>query len=50
MNGKAVIGRWGLLLLAILLPVFAVVAFACVRWGQLALEAVQVVLKLAVIP
>lgn len=50
MNGKAMIGRWGLMLLAILLPLSAAVAFACARWGQLALEAVQVVLKLAVIP
>ena len=50
MNGKAMLGRWGLLMLAILLPLLAAVAFACARWGQLALEAVQVVLKLAVIP
>lgn len=49
MNRKAMIGRWGWMMLAILLPLIAVAAFVCARWGQLALEAVQVVLKLAVI-
>ena len=50
MSKRAVLGRWSLLTLAILAPVAAVVAVACAHWGQLALEAVQVALKLAVIP
>ena len=49
MSKRAVWGRWVLLMLAVLLPVMAVAAYACARWGQLALEAVQVVLKMAVI-
>lgn len=49
MSGKAVFGRWALLMLAILLPIGAAAAYLCARWGQLALEAVQVVLKLVVI-
>ena len=50
MSKKAVWGRWTLLMLAVLIPMAAAAAFACARWGQLALEAVQVALKLAVIP
>lgn len=48
-KGKA-LGRWALLTAVILAPVVAVAGFAYVRWGQLALEAVQVALKMAVIP
>lgn len=50
MSRRAIWGRWALLLLAIVTPVAAIAAYVCARWGQLALEAVQVVLKLAVIP
>ena len=50
MNKGNAFGRHALLTAAILAPVGAVAAFACVRWGQLALEAVQVALKMAVIP
>ena len=50
MSKKAVWGRWSLAMLAVLAPILAVAAYACVRWGQLALDAVQVVMKLAVIP
>lgn len=42
-------GRWALMMLAVLLPV-ALAAQACAHLGQLALEGVQVVLKMAVIP
>ena len=50
MSKKAVWGRWALLMLAVLAPVAAAAAYICVRWGQLAMDAVQVALKLAVIP
>lgn len=50
MSKRAVWGRWSLLMLAVLIPIAAAAAFVCARWGQLALEAVQVALKLAVIP
>ena len=50
MNRGAEWGRLALLTAAIVAPVAAAVAFACVRWGQLALEAVQVALKMVVIP
>ena len=50
MNRLAAWGRWALLTAAVLAPV--AVAAACVydHWGQLALEAVQVALKMVVIP
>ena len=50
MSKRAVWGRWSLLMVAVLVPIVAVVAFACVHWGQLAVEALQVALKLVVIP
>lgn len=50
MNRGAEWGRLMLLTASIVAPVAAVAAFACVRWGRFALEAVQVVLKMAVIP
>lgn len=50
MSKGGVLGRFALLTLAILAPVAAIAAYACAQWGQLALEAVQVVLKMAVIP
>lgn len=50
MSRGAVLGRWALLMLAVLLPVAAAVVYGCARWGQLAVEAVQVALKLVVIP
>ena len=50
MSRRAAKGRFALLVVAILVPVAAIAAFGCVRWGQLALEAVQVALKMAVIP
>lgn len=50
MSKGAVIRRWMLLMLTVLLPVAAVVAYGWSRWGQLALEAAQVVMKLVVIP
>ena len=50
MNKGAAWGRWALLTAVVLAPIAAVAAYGCVRWGQLALEAVQVALKLAVIP
>ena len=37
MNGRAAWGRWALLMLALLLPVAAAGAYACTRWGRLAL-------------
>lgn len=49
-SGKAAWGRWALLTAAVLAPVALAAACLCVRWGQLALEAVQVALKMAVIP
>lgn len=50
MSRGAVFGRWLLLMLAVLLPIAAAATYACVRWGRLALEAVQVVLKMVVVP
>ena len=50
MNRHAAWGRWALLTAAILLPVALAAACVCFRWGQLALEAVQVALKMVVIP
>ena len=50
MSRGAAWGRWALLTLAILAPIVAVAAIVCAQWGQLALEAVQVALKMAVIP
>ena len=48
-RGEAV-GRWLLLMLAVLLPIEAGAAYVWTHWGRLALEAVQVVLKMVVIP
>ena len=42
--------RWALTIIAILAPIMAVAAWIWAQWGQLALEAVQVALKMAVIP
>ena len=50
MSRGAVWGRCALLVLAVLLPLAAAGAYAAVRWGQLALEAVQVALKMVVLP
>lgn len=50
MSKRALWGRWALLMLAVLLPIAAAVAYAWVHWGQLAVEGVQVVLKMVVIP
>lgn len=50
MSRGAVWARWALMTIAILAPVVAVVTYACARWGQLAMEAVQVALKMVVIP
>ena len=50
MTRGAVFSRWLLLMLAVLLPIAAGAGYACARWGRLALEAVQVVLKLVVVP
>lgn len=50
MSKGVALGRQALLVAAILAPVVAVVIYACARWGQLALEAVQVALKMVVIP
>lgn len=50
MSKRAFGGRWLLLMAAVLVPVVAVAAVACVHWGQLAVEALQVALKLVVIP
>ena len=50
MSKGAVWGRWALMIIAILAPIVAVAAVVCAQWGQLALEAVQVALKMAVIP
>ena len=50
MSKKAVWSRWALLMLALLTPMVAVAAVVCAHWGQLAAEALQVALKLAVIP
>ena len=50
MSKGAALGRCAVLIAAILAPVAAAAVFACAQWGQLALEAVQVALKMAVIP
>ena len=50
MNRGNALARWALLTVVILAPVVAAAAYVCARWGQLALEAVQVALKMAVIP
>lgn len=42
--------RWALLTAAILAPIVAVAVWLYLHWGRLALEAVQVALKMAVIP
>lgn len=42
--------RWIALLIAVLLPIAAGAAYGYVRWGRLAAEAVQVAMKMAVIP
>ena len=50
MSKRAVWGRWSLLMAAVLVPIVAVAAVVGAHWGQLAAEALQVALKLAVIP
>lgn len=50
MSKGAVIGRWMLLMLTVLLPIAGAVAYGCIRWGRPALEAALVVMKLVVIP
>ena len=50
MSRKAVFSRWLLLMLAVLLPIAAAAAYGCVRWGRLGLAAIQVVMKMVVVP
>lgn len=50
MNRGTALARWALWTVLVLAPVAAAGAYAFARWGQLALEAVQVALKMVVIP